>query len=96
MLQLDPLERITCEEALSHPYLKTFHDPDDEPNGEPFQDIHEIEDFSIHEWKGNLNTVFLPFQIKLKTPNLNFKKTEFSKKLFHLFRQTQRLYKSKF
>lgn len=31
MLCLDPAERITVENALTHPYLKVWHDPADEP-----------------------------------------------------------------
>lgn len=31
LLAFDPSERITCEEALIHPYLSVWHDPEDEP-----------------------------------------------------------------
>ena len=31
MLTFDPAERITCEQALEHPYLAVWHDPADEP-----------------------------------------------------------------
>lgn len=31
MLDLNPLTRITVDEALRHPYLKEMHDPEDEP-----------------------------------------------------------------
>jgi len=31
MLTYDPSERITVEEALSHPYLSQLHFPEDEP-----------------------------------------------------------------
>ena len=31
MLNFDPGERITSEEALYHPYLRAWHDPVDEP-----------------------------------------------------------------
>lgn len=31
LLAFDPAERITCEEALQHPYLSVWHDPADEP-----------------------------------------------------------------
>ncbi len=54
MLQLDPHQRITCEEALKHPYLETFHDEDDEPSGRPFDDRFESEDNSINGWKSKI------------------------------------------
>jgi serine/threonine protein kinase len=31
LLTFDPLKRITVEEALAHPYLADFHDPEEEP-----------------------------------------------------------------
>ncbi|KAM9886224.1 hypothetical protein OXX79_014338, partial [Metschnikowia pulcherrima] len=31
LLAFDPHERITVEEALDHPYLAVWHDPQDEP-----------------------------------------------------------------
>lgn len=31
MLEFDPAKRISCEEALQHPYLAVWHDPADEP-----------------------------------------------------------------
>ncbi|KOH00829.1 mitogen-activated serine/threonine-protein kinase FUS3 [Saccharomyces eubayanus] len=34
MLVFDPEKRITAKEALEHPYLQTYHDPGDEPEGE--------------------------------------------------------------
>lgn len=52
MLQLDPNERITCEQALEHPYLSTYHDRDDEPEGNPFDDSFESQEFTVPEWKG--------------------------------------------
>jgi len=30
-LTFDPKKRLTAEEALGHPYLSSYHDPDDEP-----------------------------------------------------------------
>ncbi|KAF7794908.1 hypothetical protein EIP86_006051 [Pleurotus ostreatoroseus] len=34
-LTFDPKKRITVEEALAHPYLEAYHDPDDEPCAPP-------------------------------------------------------------
>jgi p38 MAP kinase len=52
MLRLDPYKRITATDALSHPCLASFHDPDDEPVAS--QEIHmsydEVE-LSSEEWK---------------------------------------------
>lgn len=31
MLCFDPSKRISCEQALEHPYLQVWHDPADEP-----------------------------------------------------------------
>jgi serine/threonine protein kinase len=31
MLCFDPAKRISCEDALNHPYLQVWHDPADEP-----------------------------------------------------------------
>ena len=31
MLAVDPANRIAVTEALRHPYLSKYHDPDDEP-----------------------------------------------------------------
>lgn len=31
MLNFDPAKRITCDQALDHPYLAVWHDPTDEP-----------------------------------------------------------------
>ncbi|KNZ44199.1 uncharacterized protein VP01_941g19 [Puccinia sorghi] len=41
LLAFDPSERITCNQALHHPYLKVWHDPEDEI------DIKEKFDFSF-------------------------------------------------
>ena len=41
LLNFDPAARITVEEALAHPYLKSYHEEDDEP-------VHEhIFDFAF-------------------------------------------------
>ncbi|KAG1452737.1 hypothetical protein G6F56_007741 [Rhizopus delemar] len=38
LLTFNPVKRITVEEALSHPYLEPYHDPDDEPIAPPIPD----------------------------------------------------------
>ncbi|KAJ2960525.1 hypothetical protein NQZ79_g4101 [Umbelopsis isabellina] len=35
LLTFNPTKRITVEEALKHPYLEPYHDPDDEPGAPP-------------------------------------------------------------
>ncbi len=47
MLDMNPLTRITVEEAMKHPYLKEMHDPEDEPIFEgtidfSFEEDHEL------------------------------------------------------
>ena len=35
LLAFNPVKRITVEDALRHPYLEPYHDPDDEPTADP-------------------------------------------------------------
>lgn len=35
LLTFNPVKRITVEEALRHPYLEPYHDPEDEPTANP-------------------------------------------------------------
>ena len=51
MLELDPDKRITAEEALAHPYLQQYADPDDEPVSEPYDQSFEEKDLTVDEWK---------------------------------------------
>ncbi|KXN89332.1 Mitogen-activated protein kinase [Leucoagaricus sp. SymC.cos] len=46
-LTFDPKKRITVEEALAHPYLEAYHDPDDEPVAPPLDP--EFFDFDLHK-----------------------------------------------
>lgn len=32
LLHFNPTKRLTAEEALKHPYVAQFHNPDEEPN----------------------------------------------------------------
>lgn len=34
-MAFNPAKRITVEEALRHPYLEPYHDPEDEPTAPP-------------------------------------------------------------
>lgn len=52
MLVFDPTTRITADEALRHPYLSTYHDPNDEPSGEAISP----EFFDFDNYKSSLTT----------------------------------------
>uniref|UniRef100_A0A671WDW0 mitogen-activated protein kinase n=1 Tax=Sparus aurata TaxID=8175 RepID=A0A671WDW0_SPAAU len=52
MLVLDTDKRITASEALAHPYFAQYHDPDDEPEAEPYDQSFESRELEIEEWKG--------------------------------------------
>ena len=52
MLEIDPDNRITCDAAISHPFVKFYNDPDDEPVGEPFiENNEEMNRLTVDEWK---------------------------------------------
>uniref|UniRef100_A0A674ECN8 mitogen-activated protein kinase n=1 Tax=Salmo trutta TaxID=8032 RepID=A0A674ECN8_SALTR len=51
MLVLDTDERITAAEALAHPYFSQYHDPDDEPEADPYDQSFESRELEIEEWK---------------------------------------------
>ncbi len=56
LLTFNPAKRITVEDALQHPYLKLYHDPNDEPNAQPIPDDFfdfdkKKDDLSIEELK---------------------------------------------
>jgi len=64
MLVLDTDKRITAAGALAHPYFAQYHDPDDEPEAEPYDQSFETRELVIVEWKRmslfhmeNINTV---------------------------------------
>lgn len=54
MLVLDTDKRITASEALAHPYFAQYHDPDDEPEAEPYDQSFESRELEIEEWKSKL------------------------------------------
>uniref|UniRef100_A0A3Q1GI62 mitogen-activated protein kinase n=1 Tax=Acanthochromis polyacanthus TaxID=80966 RepID=A0A3Q1GI62_9TELE len=51
MLVLDTDKRITASEALAHSYFSQYHDPDDEPEAEPYDQSFESRELEIEEWK---------------------------------------------
>lgn len=56
MLVLDTDKRITASEALAHPYFSQYHDPDDEPEAEPYDQSFESRELEIEEWKSETLT----------------------------------------
>jgi serine/threonine protein kinase len=48
MLDLNPETRIRIEDALSHPFLESMHDEEDEPNFEGVLDFSFEEDSSLN------------------------------------------------
>lgn len=44
--------RINAEQALEHPYIRQYHDPEDEPTAEVIDLSFERLDLSINQWKG--------------------------------------------
>lgn len=52
MLTFNPHKRITVENALAHPYLEQYYDPDDEPEAEkPFTFEEEFDDYPKEKLK---------------------------------------------
>ena len=47
MLAFNPAKRITVDEALKHPYIEAFHDPEDEPEAEDWIDYNFEKDPKI-------------------------------------------------
>lgn len=50
-LMLDPEVRLTAKDALSHPYLSEFHDPENEPDSLSYDDSFESLELAVSEWK---------------------------------------------
>ena len=56
MLVLDTDKRITAAEALAHTYFAQYHDPEDEPEAEPYDQSFESRELEIDEWKSECNS----------------------------------------
>lgn len=48
---LDPETRLTAKQGLSHPFLAEYHDPESEPDSDPYDDSFESLELAIGEWK---------------------------------------------
>lgn len=51
MLDLDPDTRISVDDALQHEYIRQYHDPDDEPTAEPFDNSFESRGLNTEGWR---------------------------------------------
>ena len=51
LLVVDPAQRISAEEALSHPYLTHYSDPDDEPVAPPYDQGFEELELDTESWR---------------------------------------------
>lgn len=56
MLLFNPNKRITAQDALQHPYLYDFHNPDDEPESPTLitLPLDDNKKFSIREYRDKL------------------------------------------
>lgn len=68
LLSFNPAKRITVEEALKHPYLEPYHDPDDEPTApvipETFFDFDKVKDtLSKDELKREFASYYLTLSV---------------------------------
>lgn len=62
MLVFDPRARITAVQALEHPYLADYHEPDDEPSAEvPFDWSFNGADLPVDTWKVMMYSEILDF-----------------------------------
>uniref|UniRef100_A0A8C8DR07 mitogen-activated protein kinase n=1 Tax=Oryzias sinensis TaxID=183150 RepID=A0A8C8DR07_9TELE len=61
MLLLDPEKRLTAKQGLSHPFLAEYHDPESEPDSEPYDDSFESLELTIAEWKSLIHMEIMTF-----------------------------------
>lgn len=54
MLDWDVDSRITAEQALSHPFLQTWHDPQDEPESKLYDQTFECQEFTVDKWRDKI------------------------------------------
>ncbi|TMS16652.1 mitogen-activated protein kinase 14A [Larimichthys crocea] len=61
MLLLDPETRLTAKQGLSHPFLVEYHDPECEPDSEPYDDSFESLELVVGEWKSLIHMEIMTF-----------------------------------
>uniref|UniRef100_A0A8D2ZXM3 mitogen-activated protein kinase n=1 Tax=Scophthalmus maximus TaxID=52904 RepID=A0A8D2ZXM3_SCOMX len=61
MLLLDPEMRLTAKQGLSHPFLAEYHDPESEPDSEPYDDSFESMELAVGEWKSLIHMEIMTF-----------------------------------
>ncbi|XP_054464510.1 STKc_p38 domain-containing protein [Anoplopoma fimbria] len=61
MLLLDPETRLTAKQGLSHPFLAEYHDPESEPDSEPYDDSFESMELAVGEWKSLIHMEIMTF-----------------------------------
>lgn len=87
MLKFDPFKRIAVDEALSHPYLKDLHLPDDEPSSEQISRFdflfEEYEDLTNEELKKYILDEILLYHDNKHYENYILQKKEYVEKENH-------------
>lgn len=66
MMVLDTDRRITAKQALTHPYLASYADEDDEPECEPFDQAFETKELTVPQWREHVYKEITDYQ-KMKT-----------------------------
>ncbi|XP_035015981.2 STKc_p38 domain-containing protein isoform X1 [Hippoglossus stenolepis] len=61
MLLLDPETRLTAKQGLPHPFLAEYHDPESEPDSEPYDDSFESLELAVCEWKSLIHMEIMTF-----------------------------------
>ncbi|AWP09238.1 putative mitogen-activated protein kinase 14A-like [Scophthalmus maximus] len=61
MLLLDPEMRLTAKQGLSHPFLAEYHDPESEPDSEPYDDSFESMELAVGEWTSLIHMEIMTF-----------------------------------
>lgn len=63
MLVLDSDQRVSAAEALAHAYFSQYHDLEDEPEAEPYDESVEAKERTVEEWKGEAMSLRLALAV---------------------------------